>query len=212
VAAPEPEPTLVDPAISRRKLERELEDWRASEVEYRNRGWLLVRRDDLVVEVAFAKPIRLGGAVYPLIVPTVRFDYTNYDLWPPSLTFIDLLTGEPSPPPLGQAFLRTPEGAVNNILLTHPTGKPFLCVRGTREFHEHPEHTGEPWALYRAQRAGALSVLCDLISTTMTETVQGIGMMPVLGQQQPQQQVEMQLPPELAAAFMQAAQGQAPKP
>lgn len=212
MAAPNAAPTLVDPAISRRKLERELDDWRASEAEYRKRGWLVVRRDDLIVEVAFAKPMRFGGAVLPLLLPTVRFDYSNYDLWPPSLTFIDFFTGEPSAAPLGNAWLPTPDGKVHDILLVHPSGKPFLCVRGTREFHEHPEHTGEPWALYRTRRAGALAVLCDLISTTMTETVQGIGMVPVLAQEPPQRVVEMQLPAEVQAALMQAAQEPARKP
>jgi hypothetical protein len=209
VAAAEAVPTLVDPAISLRKLERELDAWRKSETEYRSKGWLLVRRDALVVEVAFARRLQLGGAVLPLLIPTVRFDYANYDLWPPSLTFIDFFSGEPSPSPLAQAWLSTPNGA-QNILLNHPNGKPFLCIRGTREFHEHPQHTGEPWALFRAHGAGALAVLCDLIATSMTNTVGGLGMAPVLVQQQPQpqQMIEMALPPEMQAALIAAAQAQ----
>jgi Predicted metal binding domain len=207
VAAAEATATLVDPAISRRKLERELDAWHESEQEYRSKGWLIVRHDDLVVEVAFAKKLQLGSMGLPLLVPTVRFDYANYDLWPPSLTFIDFFSGEPSPAPLPNAWLPTPQGA-QNILLNYPNGKPFLCVRGTREFHDHPQHTGEPWALYRSQGAGALVVLCDLIATTITATVGGLGMAPVLVQQPPQQQIELALPPEIQAALMQAAQAQ----
>jgi hypothetical protein len=207
VAATEVTPTLVDPAISRRKLQRELDAWRSSEKEHRRKGWLLVHHDDLVVEVAFAKPLQLGNMMLPLLIPTVRFDYTNYDLWPPSLTFVDFFTGEPSPAPLPNAWLPTPNGA-QNILLNHPNGKPFLCIRGTREFHEHPQHTGEPWALYRAQGAGALAVLCDLIATTITNTVSGLGMAPVLVQQPPLQQIQMALPPEMQAALIAAAQAQ----
>jgi hypothetical protein len=32
----------------------------------------------------------------------------------------------------------------------HPfTHKPFLCLRGIREYHEHPQHSGDEWLLYR---------------------------------------------------------------
>jgi hypothetical protein len=206
VAVTEVIPTLVDPAISRRKLERELDAWRSSEKEHRTKGWLLVRHDDLVVEVAFAKLVQLAGIALPLLLPTVRFDYSNYDLWPPSLSFIDLFTGDVTRLPL-QAFLTT-ANVTQNILLDHPSGKQFLCVRGTREFHEHPQHTGELWALYRAQGAGALAVLCDLIATTITNTIAGIGVIPALAQPPPQQQVQLALPPEIQAALMQAAQAQ----
>jgi hypothetical protein len=207
VAATESTPTLVDRAISRRKLEREFDAWHNDEEQYRSKGWLLVRHDDLIVEVAFAKKLQLGNMMLPLVIPTVRFDYANYDLWPPSLTFIDFFSGEPSPAPLPNAWLSTPNGA-QNILLNHPNGKPFLCVRGTRDFHDHPQHTGEPWALYRPQGAGALAVLCDLIATTITSTVSGLGMAPVLVQQPPQQEIQLALPPEIQAALMQAAQAQ----
>jgi len=36
------------------------------------------------------------------------------------------------------------------LLDDHPTThKPFLCVRGIREYHEHPQHSGDEWLLYR---------------------------------------------------------------
>ena len=36
------------------------------------------------------------------------------------------------------------------LLDDHPiTHKPFLCLRGFREYHEHPQHSGDEWLLYR---------------------------------------------------------------
>jgi hypothetical protein len=36
------------------------------------------------------------------------------------------------------------------LLPDHPlTHKPFLCLRGIREYHEHPQHSGDDWFLYR---------------------------------------------------------------
>ena len=32
----------------------------------------------------------------------------------------------------------------------HPlTHRPFLCLRGIREYHDHPQHTGDEWLLYK---------------------------------------------------------------
>jgi hypothetical protein len=36
------------------------------------------------------------------------------------------------------------------VVDNHPvTKRPFLCVKGIREYHEHPQHDGDSWCLYR---------------------------------------------------------------
>jgi len=204
-----PERVLVDPEISRAKLQREVEAWRANEAEYRRRGWLLVRHDDLTVELAFLGRIPLGNAQVPIVLPTVRLDYDNYDLWPPSMTFIDIFSGEAAEPQLTQALLMTETGP-RQILLRNADGKAFLCVTGTREFHDHPQHTGEPWALFRSRKMGSLSVVAERVWQSMTQTIQGIGFQAVLGQGLPPQVVQVQqLPPELQALLQGAQQNAA---
>jgi hypothetical protein len=115
----------------------------------------------------------MGSTQIPFVVPTVRLRYDNYDLWPPELTFIDLFTGLPAPPPI-PATVPHPSGA-RTILIDRPSNRFFLCVPGTRGYHTDSEHDGDVWHRYRAQRRGSLAVICETVSDTMTRTVAGVG-------------------------------------
>jgi hypothetical protein len=87
-AAPEP---LVDPAVARAKFEREVADYRRMEGEYLRRGWVMVRAEFPEVMVLLAAP-QLNPRV---VVFGVVLDFTNYDLWAPSVRFVDPFTLEP---------------------------------------------------------------------------------------------------------------------
>lgn len=167
---------FVDPSVSRVKFERELEEYRILEDEYRRKGWLLLAADYPRVLIALAarqlKP--------PAIVTGVAFDYTNYDAQPPSVRLVNPFTGEPYkgnqlPTSLnrqvqlpGAMMPGMPEGvamvAHQPLMQAHsPEDVPFLCIAGVREYHEHPAHTGDAWELHRASGAGRLVRLLDII-------------------------------------------------
>ena len=83
-----------------------------------------------------------------------RFDLTDYDLRAPSLEFRDPWTDALLP--YGTMFraLEFEEERKQHLVLLddHPTThKPFLCLRGIREYHEHPQHSGDDWLLYRTE-------------------------------------------------------------
>lgn len=81
-----------------------------------------------------------------------RFDVTDYDLHPPSVEFLDPWTGEPLSYATMFRALEFEEHRKAHVVLLgdHPiTHKPFLCLRGIREYHEHPQHSGDDWLLYR---------------------------------------------------------------
>ncbi len=163
--------------ISRAKLAREIDAWRQQEQAVRARGWFLIRADPdaLVVEVAFAAGLASMTSLTPLpvVVACVRLLYDNYDVWPPSLTFINAFTGEPAPPS-ARALVLTDQGFRNVLLDQHPrTGLPFLCVPGTREYHTHPQHTGDAWLLHRNEREGSIVTISDRIWHTMVRNVTG---------------------------------------
>jgi hypothetical protein len=169
---------LVDPSVSRGKLARELELWGEHSAEYRAKGWLLLQADldELIVDVAFLALVPIGGLL-PVVFPAVRLRYDDYDLVPPSLSFIDVFTGRPMPPPVPQALLEpSPGQPMRNIFITNHEGKQFLCVRGTREYHEHSDHNGDLWLLYRKQGLGSLAVLCDRVASSMTGLLAGVQM------------------------------------
>jgi len=110
---------LVDPAVTNQKFRQELDLWKEHS-DHQHRGWLLLDENDSVpsVEVAFLAGVAtsVGAGFLPIIVCTIRLTYENYDLWPPSLTFIDVFTRQPSRPH-ARAFLSTPRVPVTCLLM-----------------------------------------------------------------------------------------------
>lgn len=170
-------PVLVDRELSREKLLRELELWRANAM-HRERGWVLldVDENDLTVELAFLAKISTstGSAPLPIVACAIRLIYENYDLWPPSLTFIDAITRQGVRPHV-RAYQTTPTGPRDVVIDTHPeTKQPFLCIAGIREYHTHPQHTGDDWLLHRQLGEGSVSTICDRVWRYMANNIIGI--------------------------------------
>lgn len=164
---------LVPRAVSRAKLHAELQQWQDNAQVYRRRGWLLLGVRDLTVDVGFITNVAVGDLALPVMTASARLSYDNYDLWPPSLTFIDPRTGEPAAPPVGAPD--TVDGETRNVLLAHPdNGAPFLCLAGIREYHIHPQHTGDDWLLHRNDGDGRLAVICDRVWRRMARNVLGL--------------------------------------
>lgn len=170
--------SIVDPEISREKLRRDLEMWQANAA-HQERGWILLHHNAiaLTVELAFLARVSTttGAGPLPVIVCAIRLTYENYDLWPPSLTFIDIFTRQPTKPHV-RAFMAMDDGPRDVLIDTHPdTGLPFLCVAGVREYHSHPQHTGDDWLLYRRRGEGSVSTVCDRVWRYMARNVVGLG-------------------------------------
>jgi hypothetical protein len=100
----------------------------------------------------------------------VRVLMDDYDQRAPSVTFRDPWTWELLPfGALPQAINVDDKGNALKVLHDqHPlTNVPFLCMRGTREYHEHPQHTGDDWMLMRGG-----SGLFALLSTVWRTCIQ----------------------------------------
>ena len=165
---------VVDPEVTRLKLERELELWRGNEETYRRRGWILLARGELEVDIGLLGRLPMGAQQIPAMTACVRIDFTNFDVWPPSVEFIDPLTGEHLPPPV-QALVETDEGPRDLVVHSHPdTNRPFFCVPGIRQYHEHPQHSGDSWLLHRSSGEGSLATICDRIWRAMARNLLGI--------------------------------------
>ena len=84
-------PQFVDPAVSRRKFDREIAEFRSQADGYGRRGWLLVE-----AEFPHALVILATAKTQPIsILCGVSFDYSNYDAAPPSVRLVHPLTRQP---------------------------------------------------------------------------------------------------------------------
>ena len=211
------EPQFVDPAVSRRKFDREIAEFRSQADEYRRRGWLLEE-----AEFPHALVILATAKTQPIsILCGVWFDYSNYDAAPPSVRLVHPLTREPykwselptrlprmpAPPAAGEAAQALPPGVaqalaqgvaqaqlVVPIPLMQAYGDddiPFLCLAGVREYHEHPAHSGDHWLSHRTSGAGRLVRLLEVISKYGLETIHGFEV-----QMTPKIRLRAGIPPE----------------
>jgi len=175
-----PEAQLVDPAVSKVKFDRQIREFRRLAADYRQRGWFLAEASFPTVVVVLGAP----QLKPPAMVVGVRFDYTDYDLRPPSVSMVEPFTGEayragqlPT-----QLFRQAADNGAVQIaglppgipiprLVTRqpllqfygPDDMPFLCVAGVREYHDHPGHSGDAWELHRPAGAGRLVRLLEVI-------------------------------------------------
>lgn len=201
----QPRRQVVDPVVSRQKFAREVEALRRHEADYRRQGWLLLSADFPEVFVVLTVPqLRPSPVLFGVVI-----NFSNYDVDPPSVQFVNPWTREPlrasellSPLPRlatrAEALVQdekvagiddrngTPQeleippgaamppkseaspsqaGAEFGHLLQWwpPDGIPFLCMRGVREYHRHPAHTGDAWFLYRGCGEGSLAALLSAI-------------------------------------------------
>jgi hypothetical protein len=168
----------VEPAVSRTKFDAEVRHLHEQAVSLRRWGCWVQRTDYPEVDIVFVPraPLRIsfsvqlaGGVIIhsqPVFAHArevelaplanralgVRVLMDDYDQRAPSVTFRDPWTWELLPyNELSRAILVDEKGTSRVVLLdSHPaTKQPFLCLRGTREYHEHPQHSGDDWMLVR---------------------------------------------------------------
>ena len=168
---------VVDPSVSLAKFNREVRKLKAPSGTLA-RGWLLLRAEFPIIEIGFAA-VKLQP---PIIALAARFDFTDYDVRPLSVRFIDPFKGEvlakeqlvskmlrldPAIPPEMAAHMRAgsipwpPDSA--EIIQGYPGDLAFLCLPGVREYHDNSAHSGDPWELHRATGEGSVLQIAEKI-------------------------------------------------
>ena len=126
-------------ALSRALFEEEVGQFRPELFE--SRGWTLFSRTYPVLDVGFSAS---DGARLRL-----RLICNDWNDLPPSVQFFDW-GGQPL-----ANIERDPAGVFNNS--PHPiTGKPFVCMKGVREYHTHSSHLSDSWAAIRNDKRFSL--------------------------------------------------------
>jgi hypothetical protein len=191
VSVAKPVPQYVDEEVSRAKFAGEISEFRSLAGGYRERGWLLVEAEFPLVLVVLCAT-RLTP---PAVITAVKFDFSNYDVVPPSVRFVDPFTGRPYTfgalptslkrrslgPEIGIPGLPPgADGRPARLVSDQPLMQaasadeiPFLCIAGVREYHDHPAHSGDSWDLYRNDGGGRLVRLLEVIDTYGVRPVSG---------------------------------------
>ncbi|MGC4044848.1 MAG: hypothetical protein QM758_13730 [Armatimonas sp.] len=179
---------LVDPTVSRARFAREIERFETTRDLHNRRGCWLIKAEFPIAIVVFAA-LKSNP---PFVLFAARFDFTNYDLVPPSVRLVDpfthellkakqvkfqllrraLVTRPPGEMPFGAML---PEQIQNLLQDYGPEELPFVCLQGIREYHDHPLHSNDPWLPRRKTGEGTLHFLVEQLWTYGVEQVVGMG-------------------------------------
>ena len=183
---------LVDPVVTKAKFDREIARFRENADDHARNGCWLAKAEYPKALVIFGTP-RLKP---PVVAFGAAFDFTNYDLWPPSVRLVDPFTQVPYkarelPTPLprrlqgaGEQPAPGVEVAIARLAQWYGLDDlPFICLPGVREYHDHPGHSGDSWLLRRGTDEGTLHSLVTHLYHYGTEYLSAfhlgiIGLMP----------------------------------
>lgn len=102
------------------------------------RQWEVLSRDFPLLDVVFT-----GAGRVPL---RVQFNCPDWNELPPAIGLLDCNGSYLASIP------RDPTGVFNPS--AHPiTGRPFICMRGSLEYHTHPSHVNDRWEPLRSKSA-----------------------------------------------------------
>lgn len=173
---------FVDEAVTRRKFEEEVAQYETLADHYRSEGVLLLKRAYPNLYFAFVASHLSPQA----IVFAVCINFINFDVWAPSVQFVNALTLQPVlVPQLHTKLVRNlgTEGSVQPqpLVQAQLDRVPFICFAGVREYHNHPRHKDDPWLLHRGSGEGRLCFLLDNLALYGTSAVRGYSLQMQLG-------------------------------
>lgn len=165
---------FVDPIVCRTKFNREVDNFRQLANEYHRRGvWLVDATFPDVFITLSATNVRPAIVVFGVVI-----NFENYDVQPPSLRFVDPFTRQPlKASQIGTGFPvitgTNPQGQQNlqTLIQAFTDERPFLCMRGVREYHDTPAHSGDSWFLYRNTGVGTLAYLVHALVKHGTDPI-----------------------------------------
>jgi hypothetical protein len=112
------------------------------------RGWVIHGREFPLLDISFRDVER--------VELRLQLACDDWNDTPPSVT---LCSADGTPfvtiPP------QRPGNAIFNGGAHQRTGRPFVCMIGIREYHDHPSHVADLWSNYRSQSDYTLGGILD---------------------------------------------------
>ena len=148
----------MDRVVSTRKFDRAVKSMTThASLFVAERGWDVVAADYPLLSVVFKHPRSHRKIEF-------RFNCEDWDELPPSLALHHPASGKEIP------WEQWPQG-VWSVLECHPlTRKPFLCLRGIREYHSHNRHLGDMWENYRPLSSYGLLSIIDRVQQRFNDS------------------------------------------
>lgn len=158
----------------------------AKNLEYwHKQGIWILRSEYPIVFVAILTPQPVPA--FPAVLAAVHIDFTDYDVRPPSVRFVDPFTERY----LTAAEIRWPffkanevvQGSADNpikamqqvsYVQSFNHERPFLCVPGVREYHDCSGHSGDSWFLHRGTKPNVLVHLLTMLQRYGSGAVGGV--------------------------------------
>lgn len=132
------------PAVSKAMFNAEVGRWPPDLAG--SRGWIIHRAEYPIVDCEFTAPGR---------VPLRLFcEFADWDEQPAAVT-LRSSQGE------NLATIPPNSSGVFNSSLHEKTGRPFVCMAGTLEYHTHSSHISESWDQYRGKPGFGMGDLLD---------------------------------------------------
>jgi hypothetical protein len=88
----------------------------------------------------------------------LQLDFDDWNDSPPSVALL-----APDGSPLERLPQMRPGNNIFNASAHARTRRPFVCMAGVREYHEHPSHTADLWIKYKARPDYDLGGILDLL-------------------------------------------------
>lgn len=184
---------FVDPAISRKKFDREIAQFRAERLTYHRRGvWLM----DATFPDAFFIFASTKMKSHVMVAFGAVMNFENYDIEPLSVSLVHPVTLEKLkkrelPHDFNTRVQRViiAPGQIGEIrdqplaVAFDDDKPPFICLEGVREYHKHPAHNGDSWWLHRKSGKGTLFYVVEQLARYGIDGIRGveIRMAPTIG-------------------------------
>lgn len=173
---------IVDPAVSRRKFALEVEAAKKHPLFHQQGIWIL-RAEYPIVFVIIVTSMNMPSL--PGVLTGVHINFTDYDVRPPSVYFVDPFNERPlNYSEISWKFPRANSKVdpVNNQTVTEfleyvqsfDQVKPFFCSVGVREYHECSAHSGDSWFLHRGNKGNLLVHLLTIFQKYGPNAVAGV--------------------------------------
>jgi hypothetical protein len=114
--------------------------------------------------------LTVNQRAYPILDVTIRhsrplrlrMNAPNWDDQPPGIELLN---------PDGSPLAGTVPGGIFHPGPHPSTGRPFICMRGSLEFHTYPGHVNESWAQYRGQDGmGLIGIVMQIADNWREQT------------------------------------------